>query len=114
MEFIEVQDIKYIGKAEPPKTRQQRDIEMYEEVIKQDEIEREIPEEEREKTIKVLLKAMDYQLKDIKEKASDLDRHNERIDKELKAFEDHLKSEDNRLLLADIKHKMKKAQEIAR
>lgn len=114
MDFIEVEDIKHIGPADPPRTRQQREIDMYEETLKQDEIERDIPEEEREKTIKCLLKAMDYQLKGINEKAKDLDLHNARIDKELKAFEEHLKSEDNRLIMEEIKHKIKKAQDLAR
>jgi peptidoglycan hydrolase CwlO-like protein len=75
-------------------------------------LEREIPEEEeeREKTIRCLLKAMDYQLMGINEKAKDLEEHNKRIERELNEFDAHLKSEENRLLLADIKRKIEKTK----
>jgi hypothetical protein len=59
------------------------------------------------------MKAMDYQLQNIKEQANDIENHFKRADKELQAFDEHLKNEQNRILLQDIKAKMKVAKQKA-
>jgi hypothetical protein len=69
MNFLEVDDLRFIGKAEPPKTREQIAKDTYEEVLKSDEVEINVPQEQREKTIKCLMKVMDYQLQSVKEQA---------------------------------------------
>jgi hypothetical protein len=61
MEFIEVEDIKQVRtEIKPPKTKAQIDRETYEEVLEQDKLEQMISEEQRQKTIKCLLKVMDF------------------------------------------------------
>lgn len=67
MQFLEVETLKSVGIAPPPKTKDQLAKESYEEVLKQDEIEQDISEEQREKTIKCLMKVLDYQLQGVKE-----------------------------------------------
>ena len=45
------------------------------------------------------MKAMDYQLQNIKEQANDIENHFKRADRELQAFDEHLKNEKNRIFM---------------
>ncbi len=110
MDFLEVEDIHTIRTALPPSKREKEAVLTHEEVIKMDEVERNIPAEEREKTIKCLLKVLDYQLSGVKEQALDIERHYKRIDQELNHFEKHLQEQNYNLILEDVKNKMKATQ----
>lgn len=70
-------------------------------------------DEQREKTIKCLLKVLDYQLQGVREQARDIEQHYKRVDDELKDFEQYLKREENKVIMDDIKAKMEKAREAA-
>ena len=61
MEFIEVETIKDIKTiANAPKTQAQLDRETYEQILEKDKLELNVSDAEREKTIKCLLKVLDY------------------------------------------------------
>lgn len=46
-----------------------------------------VTDEQREKTIKCLLKVLDYQLQGVRDQARDIEQHYKRVDDELKDFE---------------------------
>lgn len=70
-------------------------------------------DEQREKTIKCLLKVLDYQLQGVREQARDIEQHYKRVDDELKDFDLYLKREENKVIMDDIKVKMERAKEAA-
>lgn len=69
MEFLEVEDIKQVTDVRPPKTQAQIDRETYSKMLEEDKIEINVTEQERVKTMKCLMKVLDYQLKSIEEQA---------------------------------------------
>jgi len=72
-----------------------------------------VTDEQREKTIKCLLKVLDYQLQGVREQARDIEQHYKRVDDELKDFDLYLKREENKVIMDDIKVKMERAKEAA-
>lgn len=70
-------------------------------------------DEQREKTIKCLLKVLDYQLQGVREQARDIEQHYKRVDDELKDFDLYLKREENKVIMDDIKVRMERAKEAA-
>ncbi|CDW91304.1 UNKNOWN [Stylonychia lemnae] len=110
MEFLDIEDIKTVKDVKPPKTQAQKDRENYEEMLEKDRLELLITDEHRQKTMKCLLKCLDFQLKDIEAQADHIDQNFKRNDKELKDFEMFLKKEENRLIMEGINEKMNKAK----
>lgn len=64
-------------------------------------------DEQREKTIKCMLKVLGYQLEGIKDQAKDIEGHYKRTGKDLKDYEELLNKEENKIIMDDLKHKMK-------
>lgn len=60
MEFIEVEDLKTVATVAPPKTQAQIERETYEQVLENDKFEIMVTEEQRKKTVKCLLKVIDF------------------------------------------------------
>ena len=60
MDFIEVEEIQRVLPTCAPKTQDQVDRENYEEVVERDKNEVYVTEEQKKKTIKCLLKCLDY------------------------------------------------------
>jgi hypothetical protein len=83
MHFLEVEDTKAISTLPPTKPTLSDQELSYEEVLKKDLEEQSVPEEQREKTMKCLMKVLDYQLKSVQEQAKDIEQHYQRVDKEL-------------------------------
>ena len=64
----------------------------------------------REKTIKCLMKVLDYQLKSAAEQAKDIKQHYQKTDVKLKEYEEMLKREENRITTEEIKGKIEEAK----
>ena len=61
MEFLEVEELYNVKtEAKAPKTQAQKDREQYEKVLEEDNFEINVTEEERHKTMKCLMKVLDY------------------------------------------------------
>ena len=69
-----------------------------------------VSEEMREKTIKCLMKVLDYQLKSATEQAKDIKQHYHQADAKLKEYEEMLKREENRIITEEIKAKIEMAK----
>lgn len=69
-----------------------------------------VSEEMREKTIKCLMKVLDYQLKSATEQAKDIKQHYHQTDAKLKEYEEMLKREENRIITEEIKAKIEMAK----
>lgn len=69
-----------------------------------------VSEEMREKTIKCLMKVLDYQLKSAAEQAKDIKQHYHQTDAKLKEYEEMLKREENRIITEEIKAKIEMAK----
>ena len=80
MQFLEVETIRSVTSAPVPQTKEQEAKETYEEVLKNDKEELQVPDEQREKTIKCLLKVLDYQLQGVRDQARDIEQHYKRVD----------------------------------
>ena len=82
MQFIEVEDLMSV-KAQNVIKSQSAKVDAKLEALEKEE--RDLPienvtEEEREKTIKCLMKVLDYQLKGVKEQADEIEIHYKRVD----------------------------------
>lgn len=64
----------------------------------------------REKTIKCLMKVLDYQLKSANEQAKDIRQHYHQTDAKLKEYEELLKKEENKITTEEIKAKIELAK----
>lgn len=64
----------------------------------------------REKTIKCLMKVLDYQLKSAAEQAKDIKQHYQKTDVKLKEYEEMLKREEKRITTEEIKGKIEEAK----
>ncbi len=118
MHFIEVEDLSRLPVALQP----QRTQHEHSESLKQDEILKTqeeleslptaipVREEMREKTIKCLMKVLDYQLKSAAEQAKDIKQHYHKTDAKLKEYEEMLKREENRITTEEIKAKIEMAK----
>lgn len=106
MQFIEVEDIKTIKASGAPKTQDQLDRENYEEVVEKDKNEVYVTDEQRKKTIKCLLKVLEYKLEGVQEQADDINDHYKKVDKDIKDLEDVLKKEENKIIMDEVKFKM--------
>jgi stress response protein YsnF len=69
-----------------------------------------VSDEMREKTIKCLMKVLDYQLKSAAEQAKDIKQHYHKTDAKLKEYEEMLKREENRITTEEIKAKIEMAK----
>jgi len=69
-----------------------------------------VSDEMREKTIKCLMKVLDYQLKSAAEQAKDIKQHYQKTDVKLKEYEEMLKREENRITTEEIKAKIELAK----
>ena len=57
---------------------------------------------------------MDFQLKEVQERAQEIDKHYKRTEDEIKKHEQLLKKEENQAIVADMKKRMDQAREYAR
>lgn len=64
----------------------------------------------REKTIKCLMKVLDYELKAASEQAKDIKQHYHKTDAKLKEYEELLKKEENRITTEEIKARIEMAK----
>lgn len=68
MDFLDVEDINSVRTdIMPPKTQAQLDRDTYEQILEKDSLELLVTDEQREKTLRCLMKVLDYQLANIKE-----------------------------------------------
>jgi hypothetical protein len=117
MHFIEVEDLTRLPVALQPQRTQHEQSESLkqDEILKtQEELETHnaipVSEEMREKTIKCLMKVLDYQLKSAAEQAKDIKQHYHKTDAKLKEYEEMLKREENRITTEEIKAKIEMAK----
>eukprot|EP00347_Sterkiella_histriomuscorum_P000438 403375862 len=111
MEFLDVEELQTVKTVSAPQTQAQKDRETYEEVLEKDRLEMFVTDEHRKKTIKCLLKVIDFQVKDIEGQAKHIEDHFKRNDEEIKEFEKFLKKEENRLIMENIQRKMNQARD---
>ncbi len=69
-----------------------------------------VSDEMREKTIKCLMKVLDYQLKSAAEQAKDIKQHYQQTDVKLKNYEEMLKREENRITTEEMKARIENAK----
>lgn len=65
-----------------------------------------VTDEDREKTLKCLLKVMDYQLQGMKSHLGDIDNHTKQTEKDLEEYEKVLKKEENQIIMKELEQKM--------
>lgn len=80
-------------------------------MLKKDEEEMQVTDEQREKTIRCLLKVLDYQLSSVKEQASDIEKHYKRVDEQLKDFDKQIKNDENKAIFDDVKRRIEKTKQ---
>ena len=69
-----------------------------------------VSDEMREKTIKCLMKVLNYQLKSAAEQAKDIKQHYQQTDVKLKNYEEMLKREENRITTEEMKARIENAK----
>ena len=69
-----------------------------------------VSDEMREKTIKCLMKVLNYQLKSAAEQAKDIKQHYQQTDAKLKDYEEMLKREENRITTEEMKARIENAK----
>ena len=82
------------------------------EAVKQDEL-MQISAEQREQTIKCLLKVLNYQIKATEEQAKDVLEHAQRNDKEIEEFKQQLIEKENEYKLSEMNQALEKTKQIA-
>ena len=116
MHFIEVEDLTRLPVALQPQRTQEEQAESQkqDELIKILDVQEAqgipVSDEMREKTIKCLMKVLDYELKSAQEQAKDIRQHYHKTDVKLKEYEELLKREENRITTEEIKAKIEMAK----
>ena len=80
-------------------------------MLEKDKFEIMVTEEQRRKTVKCLLKVIDFQMKDIEGQAKHLEDHFKKNDRDIEEFQKFLKKEENRIVMERIEHKMNRARQ---
>lgn len=123
-EYIEEQDIHNIKapvKPKPPKpitgektvkekrkeAREKKEQELFE--VKP-EVDANVTAEQRDKTIKLMVKLLSRHVEDAKEEASELKTYFKQTEDKIKGFHDQLEREEVQVILDDIKHRKDLAQ----
>ena len=73
----------------------------------------EISADQREKTIKCLLKVLNYQIKATEEQAKDVLEHAQRNDQEIEEFKHQLIEKENQYKLSEMNEALEKTKKIA-